>query len=115
MTVNWRNPYAAQTGKWYKGNLHTHTSPASHCGKVPVPRMLGYYAKAGYDFFAVTDMFCVWFYGQRGFLGQCGIADGVEFLCVVWIPHKTFKKSVSINLIFLITINNVEGVCFRIE
>ena len=23
-------------GEWLRGNLHTHTSPASGCGKIPV-------------------------------------------------------------------------------
>lgn len=54
-TVNWANPYANRAGKWLKGNLHTHTSPASGCGKIPLDRTLELYADAGYDFLSITD------------------------------------------------------------
>ena len=53
--VNWANPYANRTGKWLKGNLHTHTSPASGCGKVTLERTLELYADSGYDFLSITD------------------------------------------------------------
>ncbi len=53
--VNWLNPYEDRKGEWLKGNLHTHTSPASGCAKVPVERVLELYAERGYDFVALSD------------------------------------------------------------
>ena len=55
ISVNWRNPYEDCPGRWYKGNLHTHTWPASHCGKLPLERMLAEYARLGYDFLSISD------------------------------------------------------------
>ncbi|MDD3927707.1 MAG: hypothetical protein PHT33_13715 [bacterium] len=55
MTVNWINPYADRTGNWMKGNLHTHTSPASHCGKISLERTLSLYEDAGYGFLSISD------------------------------------------------------------
>lgn len=55
LTVNWPNPYAGATGRWLKGNLHTHTSPASACSIVPPAEMLAYYEDAGYDFLSLSD------------------------------------------------------------
>jgi len=57
--VNWSNPYEDRRGRWYKGTLHVHTSPASHCGKVELPRVLELYAEAGFDFLAVSDHMAV--------------------------------------------------------
>jgi hypothetical protein len=54
-TVNWTNPYADRSGKWLKGNLHTHTSPASGCAKVSLERTLALYADAGYGFLSISD------------------------------------------------------------
>ena len=53
--VNWANPYAGRNGRWLRGNLHTHTSPASACGKVPQDEVLRLYDEAGYDFLAISD------------------------------------------------------------
>ncbi len=55
INVNWSNPYEDRRGQWYRGNLHTHTSPASGCGRVELPRVLELYGRAGYDFLAVSD------------------------------------------------------------
>jgi hypothetical protein len=54
-SVNWCNPYQSREGEWLRGNLHTHTSPASACGQVPLDRMLDLYIRAGYDFLAISD------------------------------------------------------------
>jgi hypothetical protein len=54
-TVNWVNPYAQREGQWLRGNLHTHTSPASPCGQVALARVLDQYTDAGYDFIAISD------------------------------------------------------------
>ena len=53
--VNWSNPYAGRDGAWLKGNLHTHTSPASGCGTVPLEETLAAYSQAGYDFLSISD------------------------------------------------------------
>lgn len=55
ISVNWKNPYEDRRGQWYTGTLHTHTSPASKCGKVAVERVLELYAQAGFDFLAISD------------------------------------------------------------
>ena len=54
-TVNWQNPYAQRAGRWLRGNLHTHTSPASACSAMPLAQVLELYAQAGYDFLAISD------------------------------------------------------------
>lgn len=53
--VDWTDPYGDRRGRWYKGNLHAHTSPASECGQVALDRVLKLYAQAGYDFLAISD------------------------------------------------------------
>ena len=53
--VNWANPYEIRDGKWFKGNLHTHTSPASGCGKISIEDCLDLYVEHGYDFLAISD------------------------------------------------------------
>lgn len=54
-SVNWSNPYANRNGRWLKGNLHTHTCPASGCSRVSLERTLELYQKAGYDFLSLSD------------------------------------------------------------
>lgn len=53
--VNWTNPYANRKGTWLRGSLHTHTSPASHCGRVSLERTLELYDDKGYDFLSISD------------------------------------------------------------
>ena len=53
--MNWADPYAGRQGRWYKGNLHTHTSPASACGAISPADSLAQYVKLGYDFLAISD------------------------------------------------------------
>ncbi|HOF89507.1 MAG TPA: hypothetical protein PLZ36_15605 [Armatimonadota bacterium] len=55
LTVNWTNPYAGAAGRWLRGNLHTHTHPASGCGTEAPARVLARYEDAGYDFLALSD------------------------------------------------------------
>jgi len=50
------NPFAAQ-GRWYRGNLHTHTSV--YDGALSPAEMVGKYRAAGYDFVAITDHYAV--------------------------------------------------------
>ena len=54
-TVNWTNPYAEREGQWFKGNLHTHTSPASGCSRISVEDSVDLYVQRGYDFIAISD------------------------------------------------------------
>jgi len=53
--VNWSNPYAVRDGRWLKGNLHTHTSPASGCGRISIEDCVDLYVERGYDFIALSD------------------------------------------------------------
>jgi len=53
--VNWQNPYADREGQWLKGNLHTHTSPASGCGEISVEDCVELYVQRGYDFLVISD------------------------------------------------------------
>jgi len=46
------NPFAA-SGKWYKGNLHTHTARSD--GELEPEEIEQSYRAAGYDFLALTD------------------------------------------------------------
>ncbi len=55
MAVNWINPYANREGTWKKGNLHTHTSPASGCGRVSLGQTLAFYENEDYDFLSISD------------------------------------------------------------
>ena len=41
------------SGKWFKGNLHMHTTHSD--GRLNVAEASAYYAERGYDFIAVTD------------------------------------------------------------
>jgi predicted metal-dependent phosphoesterase TrpH len=54
-TVNWINPYADRQGEWLRGNLHTHTSPASACGSQPAAEVIDLYWQRGYQFLSVSD------------------------------------------------------------
>jgi predicted metal-dependent phosphoesterase TrpH len=40
-------------GKWYKGNLHTHTNNSD--GVLSPAQMAEQYRAAGYDFLCITD------------------------------------------------------------
>lgn len=54
-SVNWTNPYINRKGPWLRGNLHTHTSPASGCGRIPLERTLELYNEKEYDFLSISD------------------------------------------------------------
>ncbi len=49
-----KNPYAG-AGRWYKGNLHTHTAPVSPCSELSPKTVLDSYAERGYDFLSISD------------------------------------------------------------
>lgn len=46
------DPYAGE-GRWWKGNLHTHTTGSD--GSLPPEEVVRLYALKGYDFLALTD------------------------------------------------------------
>ena len=46
------NPYEIQ-GKWYKGNLHAHTTVSD--GRLSVKDRISAFIEKGYDFLAITD------------------------------------------------------------
>jgi hypothetical protein len=74
-SVNWGNPYAKRDGRWLKGNLHAHTSPASGCGRISVEECVERYVECGYDFLAVSDH-CV---HTRHADKRITLIDGVEW------------------------------------
>lgn len=45
----------ATPGRWYRGNLHTHSDRSD--GAAPPEQVLGEYREAGYDFVVLTDHF----------------------------------------------------------
>jgi|GEM_PF-3313649 len=53
--VNWNNLYELLDGAWMKGNLYTHTSDHSPCGRVPLERVVELYEKNDYDFLVISD------------------------------------------------------------
>lgn len=54
-TVNWKNPYEIKGNMQLRGNLHTHTSPASGCGRIPLPEVIKKYEELKFDFLSITD------------------------------------------------------------
>jgi len=48
----WVNPWT-QPGKWYKGNLHTHTTGSD--GKVSPEQAMAFFQSQGYDFLCISD------------------------------------------------------------
>lgn len=50
-----RNSPFASPGRFYRGNLHTHSTNSD--GKHPPERVIDFYREAGYDFLALTDHF----------------------------------------------------------
>ncbi|MDD2711180.1 MAG: PHP domain-containing protein [Verrucomicrobiae bacterium] len=48
-----RNPYSRQ-GRWFKGNLHTHTTRSGD-GEFSPQEVIEWYKSHGYDFLAITD------------------------------------------------------------
>lgn len=42
-----------QPGRWYKGNLHTHTTQSD--GRLSPAEVMNWHAENGYDFLAITD------------------------------------------------------------
>jgi len=53
--VDWSNPYADRSGRWFKGNLHTHVSEGSGCASMSFSDAADAYAAEGFDFLAIAD------------------------------------------------------------
>ncbi len=52
MQSTFSNPFEAD-GRWFKGNLHTHTSNSD--GEMSPQKIVKAYEEAGYDFLSITD------------------------------------------------------------
>lgn len=63
-----------QGNKWYKGNLHTHTTVSD--GKVSPEESIELYRDAGYDFLAITDH---WNVSQTMVSGDMLLLSGCEY------------------------------------
>ena len=50
-----RPPAFGAPGRWFRGNLHTHSDRSD--GVAPVAQVIGEYRAAGYDFLVLTDHF----------------------------------------------------------
>jgi hypothetical protein len=61
-------------GRWYKGNLHMHTTLSD--GKLPPDKAIALYREAGYDFLALTDH---WKQSEAGAAGEMLLLPGCEF------------------------------------
>ncbi|MFO7611252.1 MAG: CehA/McbA family metallohydrolase [Clostridia bacterium] len=64
-------------GRFFKGNLHTHTSISD--GKRPVGEVIGIYKDKGYDFLAITDHNTV--FRSEEFNNGIYIMPGLEIHC----------------------------------
>lgn len=51
----WLNPYRRATGRWVRGNFHTHCRENSPCGSVPLSEVIRKYRDIGAGFLAMTD------------------------------------------------------------
>ena len=63
------------TGRWFKGNVHMHTTNSS--GRLTVAEATAFYAEAGYDFICITDK-TVPFIGDSGDQYPLLVLDGME-------------------------------------
>jgi len=114
------NPFQ-QDGRWYRANLHTHTTESD--GKTPLDLRIRQYREAGYAILAVTDHNMVVDVAGRStedFLLINGIEEGVEgfreghrfhILCLNVPAGFEFDKNLDPNTIFA-QVNAVGGVAF---
>jgi hypothetical protein len=64
----------AQTGNWFKGNLHVHSTASD--GDLTPPQVVAWYRSRGYHFLALTDHF-VW--SEAGMVAtDFAVLDGIE-------------------------------------
>lgn len=64
----------SQGNRWYKGNLHTHTTNSD--GARTPEEALRIYKELGYDFIALTDH---WYYGGAGEYDGMLVLSGIEY------------------------------------
>lgn len=64
------------SGKWFKGNLHMHTTRSD--GRLDVAAASGYYAERGYDFIAITDHMMPFVGSEYGGRLPLLVLDGIE-------------------------------------
>lgn len=72
-------------GRFYRGNLHTHTELSD--GKRPVSEVVGIYKKLGYDFLAVTDHYRV--FKSTEYNDELYIVPGMEIHSIKEGSDKT--------------------------
>ena len=60
--------------KWYKGNLHTHSTNSD--GRLSPEEVIGLYREEGYDFLALTDH---WFMGEERQEENFLLLSGAEY------------------------------------
>lgn len=60
--------------KWYKGNLHTHSTNSD--GRLSPEEVIGLYREEGYDFLALTDH---WFMGEERREENFLLLSGAEY------------------------------------
>lgn len=79
------NPFGAP-GRWWKGNLHTHTTVSD--GALPPPATARRYRRLGYDFLAITDhvKVCEPFEAPAGLL----LIPGAEYHTSVGDPVRAW-------------------------
>jgi len=64
------------SGKWFKGNLHLHTTLSD--GRLDLPAAAAYYRQRGYDFIAITDHMVPFVAGEYGGKLPLLVLDGIE-------------------------------------
>ena len=61
-----------EKGKWYKGNLHTHTTASD--GQYTPEETMNLYRRLGYDFLALTDH---WILSKGGWYDNMLLLPGI--------------------------------------
>jgi len=70
LRTEFNNPFEAR-GRWFRGNLHTHSSNSD--GNLTVKQLVSLYRRCGYDFLSITD---------HGKLTETGGLSTPEFLLI---------------------------------
>lgn len=92
---NFRNPFEI-SGKWYKANLHAHTTVSD--GKTTPSEQVNQYRQAGYDVLALTDHYKtndISGFGGKRFLvvsgmeyhPPCPTSSNIHHLVALNVPH----------------------------
>jgi hypothetical protein len=79
--------------KWYKGNLHTHTSRSD--GKVSYEEAVSRYRHAGYDFLSITDH---WITSETSAEDNFLLLSGCEYDTSYLVPCDNVKRTVIIHI-----------------